>query len=129
MINHINLKTKKLEESTLFYTAALGALGYKLLHKDNEVAGFGQEDVEGKRNFWIKLREYSGNSSFTCLAFTAKNQEEVQNFYDAAMGAGGIDNGKPGYRPEYHPGYYAAFVLDPDGNNIEAVWDDFSYRG
>ncbi len=63
--------------------------------------------------------------SFSCIAFNATSTQMVDAFYKAALEAGGKDNGAPGYRTQYHPGYYAAFVLDPDGYNIEAVFDDW----
>lgn len=124
MINHVTLWVNDIEESKKFYLAALAPLGYKLL-KDSEPKwiGFGQKDVEGGRDFWLKEGAVSGKA-ISCFAFTADNKQQVDQFYEAAMEAGGRDNGKPGYRPEYYAGYYAAFVLDPNGYNIEAIWDD-----
>ncbi len=126
MINHITLKVSNFEKSKAFYSLALKPLGYKLLKEDAKklVAGFGTEDVEGKRDFWIKGNN-SKQNSFSCLAFTALSKQMVNEFYKAALESGGKDNGSPGYRKKYHSGYYAAFVLDPDGNNIEAVFDEF----
>ena len=131
-INHISLRAADLEKSKEFFSKALAPLGYKLLVEHDSCIGFGTQDVEGKRDVWIHagdtvwLHEISENpvKCFSCLAFTANNKEEVENFYKSALEAGGTDNGGPGYRKKYHPGYYAAFVLDPDGNNIEAVFDD-----
>ena len=82
---------------------------------------------DGKNtDFWITQ---SDTITPLHLAIEAKSREEVEAFYDAALGAGGKDNGKPGYRTEYWPGYYAAFVCDPDGHNIEAVWYDYEKAG
>ena len=124
MLNHITLKVSNLENSRKWYEEALKPLGYKLLHNKETSAGFGQQDTEGTRDFWIKEGEVSETKSFSCLAFTATGKETVKKFYETALKAADIDNGAPDYRPEYHPGYYAAFVLDPDGYNIEVVWDD-----
>jgi predicted lactoylglutathione lyase len=136
MINHITLKVKDFEKSKRFFTVALKPLGYLLLsesmrHEDDgsmaRQAGFGVKNVEGKRDFWIAERANEKlNPSFTCLAFTASSKKMVNYFYKAALEAGGKSNGAPSYLVEYHPGYYAAYIFDPDGNNIEAVFDDFS---
>ena len=124
MINHITLRVSNLEKSKFFFTRALKPLGYRLFKEDQNLAGFGTDDVEGKRDFWIINGGKKKEHSFSCLAFTASEKKMVNNFYIAAMKAGGKDNGKPGYRIKYHMGYYAAYVLDPDGHNIEAVFDD-----
>jgi len=130
MLNHITLRVSDFEKSKKFYSKALQPLGYRLLKKTKDnfsytAVGYGIEDKEGHRDFWIKKEDnYKASSSFSCLAFTATSKEMVDNFYKAAIEAGGKKHGVPGYRPEYHPGYYAAYVFDPDGYNIEAVFDD-----
>lgn len=130
MINHLTLRVSDFEESREFYKKALALLGYKLLKKakdnlDYVAAGFGVVDEESHRDFWIKEdKNYGSDSSLSCLAFTADSKVMVDEFHEAAIAAGGKNNGAPGYRPQYHKGYYAAFVLDPDGNNIEAVFDE-----
>lgn len=124
MLNHITLRVKNLELSKKFYLSTLSPLGYKLFVEKPQLAGFGQTDIEGNRDFWIKEADAGEPKSFSCLAFTASSKEMVDNFYKAALEAGGKDNGAPDYRPQYHPGYYAAFVFDLDGYNIEAVFDD-----
>ncbi len=126
MINHVTLLVSDFEKSKIFYSQTLRALGYKLLKEDLKklVAGFGIDDVEGKRDFWIKGSKTKCSPSFSCLAFTASSKSMVDEFYKASLEAGGKDNGAPGYRKKYHPGYYAAYVLDPDGYNIEAVFDE-----
>src|SRR5262245_14827843 len=130
MLNHITLRVSDLAKSKAFFAATLAPLGYKILHEKQTSAGFGQQDVEGTRDFWIKAGDTvwmnetkeGKQKSFSCLAFTATNKEQVHQFYEAALAAGAKDNGAPGYRPNYHSGYYAAFVFDPvDGYNIEAV--------
>jgi catechol 2,3-dioxygenase-like lactoylglutathione lyase family enzyme len=116
LIDHVQLVVRDVTASKRFYSAVLGVLGIPL---GGEAEGF----------FWFDELVVSGKDSPAAqgaltgrqhLAFQAKNEETVQRFYQAAMAAGGRDNGKPGKRP-YHPGYYACFVLDPDGNNVEAV--------
>lgn len=130
MINHITLFVSDLEASKKFFANALEPLGYKIIEEDSGEKGecwFGLaiNDVQGQRDVWIKQREDTKPSGpLSCLAFTATSKDMVDKFYQAGLEAGGTGNGSPGYRPKYWAGYYAAFVLDPDGNNIEAVFDD-----
>jgi catechol 2,3-dioxygenase-like lactoylglutathione lyase family enzyme len=115
MLDHVGLSVSDFARSKSFFERALAPLGYKCLMEFTGVAGFGGE---GKPDFWIT----QGNKSNpTHVAFAAPERSVVDSFHKAATGAGGKDNGKPGLRKEYHPTYYGAFVLDPDGNNIEAV--------
>lgn len=128
MIDHVTLWVKNIDESKKFYQIALEPLGYKLLQNKStpKWIGFGQKDVKRERDFWLKEGAVSGEA-ISCFAFNAKSKKQVDDFYHAAIKAGGKDNGPPGYRPEYstyYSGYYAAFVLDPNGYNIEVVWDD-----
>jgi catechol 2,3-dioxygenase-like lactoylglutathione lyase family enzyme len=117
MIDHTGVNVSDLEESRRFYAAALAPLGYELLHEfHGTVAGFGEQ---GKPDFWIAQGE--PDTPRVHVAFRADNRQKVDAFYEAALGAGGRDNGAPGLRPQYHPDYYGAFVLDPDGHNVEAV--------
>jgi catechol 2,3-dioxygenase-like lactoylglutathione lyase family enzyme len=119
MIAHTSLAVSDYPKSKTFYCKALAPLGYSNNMEYGEAAGFN----DGKNtDFWI-----SKEKSFAPLhvAFEARNKEQVHAFHQAALAAGGKNNGDPGYR-DYSPGYYAAFVLDPDGNNIEAVWYDDS---
>jgi catechol 2,3-dioxygenase-like lactoylglutathione lyase family enzyme len=116
MIDHIGIGVRDLEKSIAFYTKALAPLGYTLIMKfDGQAAGFG---VGGKPDFWIGVNEAKTHAH---IAFAAKGRAQVRDFYAAATEAGGKDNGSPGVRPHYHEHYYGAFVLDPDGHNIEAV--------
>ncbi len=122
MIDHTGIAVTDWQKAKSFYDAALAPLGAKLLHMVPEaftggakVGGYGRETPQ----FW--LREGGEPGPGRHYAFTAANHAEVDAFYAAALAAGGRDNGAPGPRPQYHPHYYGAFVLDPDGNNIEAV--------
>ncbi|QJR12949.1 hypothetical protein DSM104443_04043 [Usitatibacter rugosus] len=119
LIDHVQLHVKDLAKSLAFYKAALGALGKgDIVH-------------EGDGYFYADELFIDADASVKVLpvhiAFLAASQEEVQRFHRDALKAGGKDNGKPGPR-DYHPGYYAAFVLDPDGNNIEATYHGPSTR-
>jgi len=118
MIAHTSLPVSDYEKSKAFYIEALAPLGYENNMEFGEAAGFN----DGKNtDFWIvKLDPIVP----VHLAFEAKSKSEVEAFYRAALAAGATDNGGPGYR-DYWPGYYAAFVYDRDGHNIEAVWYDY----
>lgn len=118
-INHVGFSVANFEASLSFYTAALAPLGMKPMvnfeYEGDRHAGFGST----RPDFWIGT---SPNASGRIhLAFTATTRAQVNEFYTAAVAAGGRDNGGPGPRPQYSANYYAAFVFDPDGNNIEAV--------
>lgn len=118
MIEHTGVKVSDYGKAKEFYAKALAPLGYKNnMEFPGEAAGFMEG---GHTSFWIGVDEKPQGMH---IAFAAKAKDEVDAFYEAAIAAGGEDNGKPGYR-DYSPGYYAAFVHDPDGNNIEAVWFD-----
>lgn len=123
MIDHTGVVVSDFQNSKLFYQNALAPIGYALLMEvsaaqtgNNDAAGFG---VPPKPDFWV------GNGTPNVpplhVAFRATSRAQVDAFYAAALAAGGRDNGAPGLRPHYHPDYYGAFVLDPDGHNIEAV--------
>jgi catechol 2,3-dioxygenase-like lactoylglutathione lyase family enzyme len=115
MLDHISLRVTDFEKAKKFYVEALKPLGYVVMMEFPGACGMG---ADGKPDFWLTT---AGKVSPTHIAFTAKNRHVVHAFHEAALNAGGQDNGKPGLRKEYHPNYYGAFVLDPDGNNIEAV--------
>jgi catechol 2,3-dioxygenase-like lactoylglutathione lyase family enzyme len=116
MIDHIGVAVSDLERSIAFYQKALAPLGYELLRKyEGVAAGFG---AGGKPDFWIGKGDVKAPVH---VAFRAVGRAQVRLFYDAAMAAGGTDNGPPGVRPHYHEHYYGGFVHDPDGHNIEAV--------
>ena len=119
MIAHTALAVSDYAKSKAFYIAALAPLGYHNNMEYGEAAGFN----DGKNtDFWIDKKR---TVVPTHVAFEASSGRQVEAFYKAALAAGGKDNGGPGYR-DYSPGYYAAFVYDLDGNNIEAVWYDYS---
>ena len=116
MIDHIGIQVSDLERSIAFYAKALAPLGYALVMKWEQFAGFG---VDGKPDFWIDGR--GAPKEPIHVAFRATGRATVRDFYREAMAAGGTDNGAPGVRPHYHEHYYGAFVRDPDGHNVEAV--------
>ena len=122
MIDHIGFPVSDYERAKSFYTKALAPLGYGLVMEvqqdehDAKACGFG---IGGKPDFWIGGE--GGLDMPLHVAITAKDRASVDAFYKAALSAGGRDNGAPGIRAHYHPNYYGAFVLDPDGHNIEAV--------
>ncbi|HUJ76081.1 MAG TPA: VOC family protein [bacterium] len=115
MIDHLILHVRDAARSKQFFLAALQPLGIGVAMEFGGSVGLG---AGGKPVLWIAPGATHGNSH---LAFTAPDRKTVDAFHRAAVAAGGKDNGGPGLRPHYHASYYAAFVLDPDGNNIEAV--------
>lgn len=124
MIDHTGYNVSDPAKSRAFYEAALAPLGYAVLmeipveHTGGRVVlGLG---VPPKPDFW--LAQGTVNEPRLHIAFRAASKAEVDAFYAAAIAAGGKDNGPPGPRPHYHPNYYGAFVLDPDGHNVEAVF-------
>ena len=116
MIDHVNLNVEDLDACKRFYERSLVAIGYEKMFDSDTAAGFGKG---GKADFWITRRDPTGGS--THVALTCDDRKSVDFFHAAAVAAGGTDNGAPGLRPQYHATYYASFVLDPEGNNIEAV--------
>lgn len=120
MLDHISIEVSNYATAIQFYKNALAPLGYKLLMEVHGFAGFGIESANGPlAQFW--LHQSDNPTGKIHIAFTAANRKMVQAFYDAALLAGGKDNGAPGIREIYHPNYYGAFVLDTNGHNIEAV--------
>ena len=123
MLDHVGIPVSDYARSKSFYAKVLKPLGYGLVLEVSSPetggasqAGFG---TGHRPQFWIGMgKPLKGRAHF---AFAAKNRDAVRAFYDAAMKAGGSDNGAPGLRPHYHENYFGAFVLDPDGHNIEAV--------
>jgi catechol 2,3-dioxygenase-like lactoylglutathione lyase family enzyme len=115
MIDHTAVNVSDLEAGKRFYAEALKPLGYSLLFEVGDFLGFGEAEMP---NFGVVRRDPVGGAH---VAFSASDRPSVDAFYEAAIAAGGEDNGPPGVRKHYHPSYYAAYVLDTDGNNIEAV--------
>jgi catechol 2,3-dioxygenase-like lactoylglutathione lyase family enzyme len=124
MIDHVGFPVSDYARSKAFYAQALAPLGYTLImevtakqtESGSPAAGFGRN---GKPDFWIGGE--GGLKGILHVAIVADDRAAVDAFHRAALAAGGKDNGAPGLRPHYHPGYYGAFVLDPDGHNVEAV--------
>jgi len=117
MIDHVTFGVTDLDRARAFYDRALAPLGIERLYGDGEnFSGYGERP---KAFFWIGRRAEVATGSH--IAFAVSDRATVRAFYDAAIAAGGRDNGAPGLRPQYAPTYYGAFVLDPDGHNIEAV--------
>lgn len=116
MFDHIGIGASNLEASKTFFVKALAPLGVTVVMEVPDGVGLGRDH---KPSFWL------GASTVKCgplhLAFTAETRSQVDDFYRHAMAAGGRDNGPPGLRPQYHPHYYGAFVIGPDGHNVEAV--------
>ncbi len=115
MIDHFNLPVSDLSASRMFYKTILYELGFSILVEEGDAIGFGTD-------CWaFGIVQEDADVARIHLAFTADSHQSVQAFYRSAIGAGARDNGEPGYRPQYGSSYYSAFVLDPDGHNVEAV--------
>lgn len=131
MIDHMGVTVADLQASKAFYDAAFAPLGIGVVMSvsaeetgSSAFIGYGpsqdRRDIQaGKPSFWVS--EGQGVTGPMHVAFLAASRAQVDAFHAAALAAGGTDNGAPGVRPHYHPNYYAAFVLDPDGRNVEAV--------
>lgn len=116
IIDHLGLGVSDYEKSKEFYGRVLAPLGITLIMEVQGWAGFGRD---GKPEFWLAKKPDPQRSLH--IAFLADNREQVRAFHDAALRAGAADNGPPGIREDYHPNYYGAFVIGPDGHNVEAV--------
>ena len=115
VLDHVGLAVSDLTAARAFYTAALEPLGFGVVMEFPGVMALG---LHGQPELWM----HQGSPSAPIhIAFHAADRASVDAFHTAALAAGGTDNGAPGLRPQYHPGYYGAYVLDPDGNNVEAV--------
>ena len=118
ILDHMGFSVRDTERSKAFYVQALAPLGIAIVMKGHGWVGMGRE---GRPQFWFGGGGGKAGAGPVHLAFAARSRAEVRAFYEAALAAGGKDNGAPGLRPEYHADYYGAFVIDPDGHNIEAV--------
>jgi catechol 2,3-dioxygenase-like lactoylglutathione lyase family enzyme len=117
VLDHLRLTISDLARSQRFYGEALAPLGYSVRAEyGGRFLGFGEG---GRPTFWVGVAVAPNTG--THVAFVAPDRATVDRFHAAAIAAGGRDNGQPWLRPQHHPGYYGAFVLDPDGHNIEAV--------
>ena len=117
MLDHAGVNVRDIAAARRFYEGALNAIGYTVGFDGGTYAGF--RSPEGEFDFWIAER--GEPSTGTHVAFRVGDRATVDAFHAAALSAGGTDNGAPGVRAEYHEHYYGAYVLDPDGNNVEAV--------
>jgi catechol 2,3-dioxygenase-like lactoylglutathione lyase family enzyme len=117
MYDHIGLKVKDLGASVRFYEAALATLGHTVSSREASVAGLGPK---GEPALWLHAADGQAGTG-AHIAFKAETREAVERFHAVGLTAGGRDHGKPGPRPDYGERYYAAFLLDPDGNNVEAI--------
>lgn len=133
MLDHVSISVENYEQSLIFYDKTLATLGYTrnmtIDIPEHQVwtAGYGQGY---KPSFWISPMgdrdEHIGRARGMHIAFLAPDKKSVHAWYDMCLSLGGTDNGAPGPRPHYHPGYYGAFIIDPNGWRIEAVFHDFS---
>lgn len=123
MFDHLSIGVQRLERSATFYDACLAALGYVRLHENHRSVTYGPPGFAGEAPFAIIAfgTEARPPAPGFHLAFRAPNRDAVDRFHRAAIRAGGVDDGPPGIRAHYSPGYYAAFVCDPDGHRIEVV--------
>jgi len=117
MYDHIGLKTGNLDASVRFYMAALAPLGYVLCSRDATGAGFGPKDAPA---LWLYLQNSPAGAG-AHVAFRAPDHASIRKFHTEGLNTGGRDNGGAGPRADYGPTYFAAFLIDPDGNNVEAV--------
>lgn len=124
LIDHVSITVRNLERSKLFYKAVMAALGAQVAYEDNDAIGFGERNSvteNGHTYFSVFQSSASAADPRRHWCFRANSIKQVFKFYEAGIAAGGKDCGSPGFR-EYHSGYYAAFVLDPEDNKIEAVF-------
>jgi catechol 2,3-dioxygenase-like lactoylglutathione lyase family enzyme len=119
MFDHVEYQVQSFAQSLKFYSSCLPRLGYQLLfaNEKNKVFGFGSGEWTG-----LLLSEGTPTTPKLHIAFKATSEDQVNEFYQSAIANGGKCNGAPGYRTDYGPGYYAAFVIDPDGHNVEALY-------
>lgn len=121
MIDHLSINVSDIDKSKQFYKEVLAPLGNEMKLDFGKSVSFGEKEIicgDPAGSFWIT----EGEPKLIHFTFSAASKEEVEAFYNAGLKAGGTDNGKPGIRPDYGAHYYAAFILDPDGYNIEAVY-------
>ena len=119
MIDHVGVRVQDFSRLVAFYREALAPIGYSVLMEFPDAAGLG---TKGKPDLWIMKTDKTPHP--THVAISAAERAHIDAFHAAGLSAGGTDNGPAGLRPDYHPHYYAAFILDPEGNNIEVVCHD-----
>jgi catechol 2,3-dioxygenase-like lactoylglutathione lyase family enzyme len=119
LLDHVSLPVSDLAKSKAFYAAALEPLGFGIIMESASAVGFGAASTP--QDLWLG----QGTPTATIhIGLHAEDEAAVHAFHAAGLAAGGTDNGQPGTRPQYHAGYYAAYLIDPDGNNLEAVYHD-----
>jgi catechol 2,3-dioxygenase-like lactoylglutathione lyase family enzyme len=116
MIDHIGIRVTDITVAARFYDAVMPMLGYSRCHSSEELIGYGSSDAVV---LWLHRSQARGSGVH--IAFTAPDRRSIEAFHAAGLGAGGADNGAAGLRSDYGPTYFAAFLLDPEGNNVEAV--------
>ena len=123
MLDHVSITVTDLDRAAVFYDAIMAALGYPCVYRSDDAVGYGVRSTqEDDRHSYLKVaRSDDPAGGARHWALRAPDRDAVAGFHRAGLASGGRDDGPPGLRPEFHPGYFAAFVLDPDGNNIEAV--------
>lgn len=120
MFDHVQIKVRDYKKSRPFYEAVLGSLGYTVVLEFDGVVGIGTNPHDMLE---IRQADKEAPLSASChIAFSAKSEDDVRKFYETALVHGAKDNGAPGLRVDYEPDYFAAFVIDPDGHNLEAVF-------
>jgi catechol 2,3-dioxygenase-like lactoylglutathione lyase family enzyme len=117
LLDHVSLPVSNLATAKAFYAAALEPLGFGIIMESPSAVGFGAPSTP--QDLWLNQDPPSASIH---IGLHAEDEAAVQAFHAAGLAAGGTDNGQPGLRPRYHPGYYAAYLIDPDGNNLEAVY-------
>jgi catechol 2,3-dioxygenase-like lactoylglutathione lyase family enzyme len=115
MIDHVGVRVQDFPKLLAFYRAALAPIGYEVVMEYPGAAGLG---AQGKPDLWLMQTDKTTHPTHIALS---SSRDRIGGFHAASLAAGGVDNGAPGLRADYHPNYYAAFVLDPEGNNIEVV--------
>ncbi len=121
MLHHMSFSVSDLTRSSRFNDALLGPLGYRRVCADSDFVGYGMEDNKDKFAIKARTQDVVSPSAGFHLAFAATDRDAVAESYRAAMAKGGEDNGEPGLRPDFGPNYYAAFLTDPDGYEVEVV--------
>jgi len=129
VIDHVDLPVRDLARSRRFYEQALAPLGYRVLREHEGAIGLGMSSPEERQasgadpggDFWISVPVTGEHHPAVHLAFRAADEDQVRAFHAAGLEAGGTNNGHPRHRPQYHEGYFGAYLFDPDGNNVEAV--------
>jgi catechol 2,3-dioxygenase-like lactoylglutathione lyase family enzyme len=119
MFDHVCLEVSDMNRSRTFYDGVLKHLGFRIWAEGTDYVGYGTNE---RPHFWLNLSDSKQSTERVHIAFPAESRAQVDSFYKLSLELGARSEGVPGLRPEYHPHYYGAFVLDPDGNNIEAVF-------